>query len=83
MMIDATSRLRLRAQTFEVLTGGDLVADEAEGRDDHKQAEGKEAGLHFVPLPESMVESLRVNLHVWAENVSERDHVAPLPSPDV
>jgi hypothetical protein len=69
--------LRLRAQTFEVLTGGDLVADEAEGRDDHKQAEDKEAGLHFIPLPDSMVESLRVNLHVWSENVREGR-----PSPD-
>lgn len=59
--------LRLRAQTFEVLTGGDLSADQAEGNDDHKTAEGKESGLRFVPLPESMIDAMRVNLHVWSE----------------
>lgn len=59
--------LRLRAQTFEVLTGGDLIADEAEGHDDHEQAEGEEAGLHFVALPDSMVEQMRVSLHVWED----------------
>ncbi len=59
--------LRLRAQTFEVLTGGDLAADESEGADDQDNAEGEEAGLRFVPLPDSMVEALRVNLHVWSE----------------
>ena len=56
--------LRLRAQTFEVLTGGDLAAD-AEGSDDHKDSEGIDSGLHFVPLPDEMINSMRVNLHVW------------------
>ncbi|MCZ6855357.1 MAG: helicase-related protein, partial [Gammaproteobacteria bacterium] len=65
--------LRLRAQTFEVLTGGDLTADEAEGYDDHKKAEGEEAGLRFVALPDSMVESMRVNLHVWADKPALQD----------
>jgi hypothetical protein len=60
--------IRLRAQTFEVLTGGDLAADEAEGFDDHEQAEGQEAGLRFVHLPVGMVEAMRVKLHVWTEN---------------
>ncbi|MCA9092739.1 MAG: hypothetical protein KDA68_04595, partial [Planctomycetaceae bacterium] len=59
--------LRLRAQTFEVLTGGDLTADEAEGRDDKTNAEGEEVGLQFIPLPDSMVEAMRVSLHVWSE----------------
>jgi superfamily II DNA/RNA helicase len=60
--------LRLRAQTFEVLTGGDLAADEAEGYDDHKNAEGQEAGVWFVALPDSMVDTMRVSLHVWRES---------------
>lgn len=64
--------LRLRAQTFEVLTGGELTADEAEGRDDHKNAEGKEAGLRFITLPDSIVEALRVNLHIWQESGKEK-----------
>lgn len=63
----------LRAQTFEVLTGGDLTADEAEGYDDHKKAEGEEAGLRFVALPDSMVDAMRVNLHVWADDTDRND----------
>ena len=58
--------LRLRAQTFEVLTGGDLAADHAEGEDHVEGAEDKERGLHFVPLPGEMVHDLRVKLHVWS-----------------
>ncbi len=61
--------LRLRAQTFEVLTGGDLAADHAEGHDDQKQAEGKESTTRYIPLPDSMVEAMRVNLHVWTEKL--------------
>jgi len=64
--------LRLRAQTFEVLTGGDLAADDATGRDDDESAEGRESGLRFVPLPGSMTDGMRVSLHVWADTVSER-----------
>jgi hypothetical protein len=59
--------LRLRAQTFEVLTGGDLVADDAEGFDDQDHPEGHDTGLRFVPLPSSMVDGMRVKLHVWSE----------------
>ncbi len=65
--------LRLRAQTFEVLTGGDLTADDAEGYDDHKKAEGEEAGLRFVALPDSMVNAMRVNLHVWTDGPRIQD----------
>ena len=57
--------LRLRAQTFEVLTGGDLAADRADVSDEHRHAEGQATGVHLVPLPEELVSSLRVNLHVW------------------
>ncbi len=60
--------LRLRAQTFEVLTGGDLAAEDSEGYDDLKGAEGREFGMRFVPLPNSMADSLRVNLHVWSDD---------------
>ena len=59
--------LRLRAQTFEVLTGGDLAADSPEGRDDIRDADGEEAQLHFVPLPQDMVGDLRVQLAVWKD----------------
>jgi hypothetical protein len=57
--------LRRRAQTFEVLTGGDITTDDAEGRDDNENSEGEESGLRFVPLPLVMMESMPVNLHVW------------------
>ncbi len=59
--------LRLRAQTFEVLTGGDLASDDAEGYDDHSKAEGQEEGLRFAALPDDMVNQMRVSLHVWTD----------------
>jgi hypothetical protein len=36
--------LRLRAQTFEVLTGGEFAADHANGEIDHPAAQGEEPG---------------------------------------
>jgi hypothetical protein len=57
--------LRLRAQTFEVLTGGDFAADNADGQDDVAKPEGKELGLSVLPLPPKMIEDLRVKLQVW------------------
>lgn len=57
--------LRLRAQTFEVLTGGDVAADDTDQEPSH-ETEGTERGLSFVPLPASMLEDLRVRLHVWS-----------------
>ncbi len=57
--------LRLRAQTFEVLTGGDFAAENAEGRDDVPDAEGRGNNLSVVPLPPQMLDQLRVNLQVW------------------
>ena len=57
--------LRLRAQTFEVLTGGDFAVDYAGSGDESDDEEGTGKELHLVPLPESMVEALRVKLNVW------------------
>ncbi len=59
--------LRLRAQTFEILTGGDLSADNPEGHDDINSAEGTSTGLQLLALPEQMLSELRVRLHVWDE----------------
>ena len=58
--------LRLRAQTFEVLTGGDFAADHADGQDDGASAQGRELGLSVLPLPPQMINDLRVKLHVWS-----------------
>jgi hypothetical protein len=54
--------LRLRAQTFEVLTGGDLTADR---EDNIVESQGRELGITVVPLPAQMVDELRVQLQVW------------------
>jgi hypothetical protein len=59
--------LRLRAQTFEILTGGDLSADNPEGNDDEVGAEGVTSDLRMVALPDEMLADLRVRLHVWQE----------------
>jgi hypothetical protein len=60
--------LRLRAQAFEVLTGGDFSGDNPEGKDDEPGAEGKELGGRLVPLPEEMTHDLRVNLHIFRDD---------------
>ena len=57
--------LRIRAQTFEVLTGGDFAADHADGYDDGSKAEGEELGISALPLPAQMIDDLRVKLQVW------------------
>ena len=57
--------LRLRAQTFEVLTGGDFATDHADGLDDIQNAQGKELGVSVLPLPPRMIHDLRVKLQVW------------------
>ena len=63
--------LRIRAQVFEVLTGGDVSADNREGSDEEPGAEGAEEGLSFPELPQGMISDLRVRLHVW-EDTSTR-----------
>jgi hypothetical protein len=57
--------LRIRAQTFEVLTGGDFAADHSDGYDDGSKPEGEELGITVLPLPPQMIDDLRVKLQVW------------------
>jgi hypothetical protein len=57
--------LRLRAQTFEVLTGGDFAADHSDGQDDISKSQGEELGVSVLPLPSQMIDDLRVKLQVW------------------
>jgi len=59
--------LRMRAQVFEVMTGGDVAIDDADATDEAKDGEGEGKGLRFAVLPEKMVEDLRVKLHVWKD----------------
>lgn len=58
-------RLRSRAQTFEILTGGDPSADrEVEVSWLDPDDLGSAAGVDYVPLPIEMIEKMRVNLAV-------------------
>ena len=57
--------LRLRAQTFEVLTGGEFAADHAAAQEDNPQSKGEKLGATVLPLPPQMIEHLRVKLQVW------------------
>jgi hypothetical protein len=52
---------------FEVLTGGDVSADNVEGRDDLEDAEGNEDSVRLASLPARMIDDLRVRLHVWED----------------
>lgn len=61
--------LRLRAQTFEILTGGDFSADNPEGADESPGAEGTESGTKLISLPMEMLGELRVRLAVWQGSV--------------
>ncbi len=54
--------LRIRAQVFEVLTGGDVTSDDADAED---ASEGEEQSFRAPELPAVMVSDLRVRLHVW------------------
>ena len=56
--------VRVRAQTFEVLTGGSFAADHAEGTVGDKDDEGSGSGLRALPLPARMLDELRVRLEV-------------------
>jgi hypothetical protein len=57
--------LRLRAQTFEVLTGGEFAADHADGQDDTDKLQGEELGMSVLHLPAQLIDHLRVKLQVW------------------
>jgi superfamily II DNA/RNA helicase len=65
--------LRMRAQTFEVLTGGDVAIDGGKIKSDSEDvsgaddAEGTELGLCLKSLPQEMLQDLRAKLHVWLE----------------
>ena len=59
--------LRIRAQVFEVLTGGDVSSDDAGGDDTN---EGREQAFRALELPAAMVSDLRVRLHVWESDRS-------------
>jgi len=67
--------LRLRAQIFEVLTGGDFTPENIEGHDQPDKIHTEEKNYmplpRFQPLPPEMVDQLRVKLHVWAERISK------------
>jgi len=57
--------LRLRAQTFEVLTGGEFAADHTDGQEENASKEGEKLGTTILPLPSPMIEHLRVKFQVW------------------
>lgn len=57
--------LRLRSQTFEVLTGGEFAADHAVGDDNGSEIASAAIGAVF-PLPPSLIEDLRVRFQVWS-----------------
>jgi hypothetical protein len=75
--------LRLRAQTFEVLTGGEFAADHADGQDDIPQPQGEELGAAILPLPPQMIDHLRVKLQVWEppNNTARQDDAACIIAP--
>jgi hypothetical protein len=74
--------LRLRSQTFEVLTGGDFAADHADGQDDIPESQGKELGLSVLPLPPKMINDLRVKLQVWEPEEISGPSVGDFPGLD-
>ena len=64
-MIVPCSGFGRRAQTFEILTGGDPSADR-DGETSWLEPDdiGNATGIDYVPLPNEMLEQLRVNLAV-------------------
>ena len=59
--------LRTRAQVFDILTGGDPTADRVDQNDWAKaDDEGMDPGLTFVPLPQEMLDALKVDLGIIA-----------------
>jgi hypothetical protein len=58
--------LRTRAQVFEILTGGDPTADrDSDAPWTMSDDEGTAFDLSFVPLPQEMLNELRVDLSVY------------------
>lgn len=59
--------LRTRAQVFDILTGGDPTADRVDQNDwAIADDEGTDPGLTFVPLPQEMLDALKVDLGIIA-----------------
>ena len=57
--------LRTRAQVFEILTGGDPTADcDGAAARTTSDEEGSEPSAIFVPLPQAMLDELKVDLSV-------------------
>jgi len=66
--------LRTRAQVFEILTGGDPTADrDSETMWLSDDEEGSEAGIAFVPLPQEMLDDLKVDLSLWRRDAAPLD----------
>jgi hypothetical protein len=59
--------LRLRSQMFEVLTGGEFTADHVDEEDGSDPANTEIMQHLHVPLPQEMIDSLRVRLHIWSD----------------
>ena len=62
--------LRLRAQTFEVLTGGDFSADHAEEWEASDTPDDSSRRTSAVPLPTVLLDDLHVRLVVWQEELN-------------
>jgi hypothetical protein len=60
-MFDA---LRTRANVFEILTGGDPTADRDAESTWFSDDEGSDPVMVFVPLPQEMLDDLKVDLSV-------------------
>lgn len=83
--------LRLRAQTFEVLLGGDLsgsrpdaptaTAASDDASDEPPEDEGDERASGLVALPEHMADTLRVDLAVWKPSMPPTNRSETLRDP--
>jgi hypothetical protein len=71
--------LRLRAQTFEVLTGGEFAADHADSQEENATMEGQKLGIAVLPLPAQMIDHLRVKLQVWEPRIAQNHSAHSIP----
>jgi hypothetical protein len=70
--------LRTRAQIFEILTGGDPTADrDSDAPWSTSDDEGRAANVSFVPLPQEMLNDLRVDLSVDRRRTGRPVHQRP------
>lgn len=78
--------LRVRAQTFEVLLGGDLSSSTAatptgSEAETAQEDEGDERAFGLVALPEHLADSLRVDLAVWRPVTTNTSATSTQPEP--